>query len=116
MLLAKHLDRSRFAPELLVLRRGGVLESLVPTDVPIHCLSDNVKPSSYYWPGAVHRAQVNALSQLLTARQIDVVYDRTFHMSLIAGPACSQVGVPRISTMVSPPSFAVPLNAGRFVC
>ncbi len=115
LLLAKHLDRSRFAPELLVLRRGGVLESLVPADVPIHCLAEAAKPTRIYWPGAVHRAQVRALANLLTERQIDVVYDRTFHMSLIAGPACDQVQVPRVSTIVSPPSFAVPLNAGRFV-
>ena len=115
LMLAKHLDRNRFAPELLVLRRGGVLEPSVPADVPIHCLAEVTKPSKFYWPGAVHRAQVKTLASLLTERRIDVVYDRTFHMSLIAGPACAQVQVPRVSTIVSPPSFAVPLNAGRFV-
>lgn len=115
LMLAKHLDRDRFAPELLVLRRGGVLEPAVPADVPIHCLTELAKPTRIYWPGSVHRAQVKALARLLTEREVDVVYDRTFHMSLIASPACDQVQVPRVSTIVSPPSFAVPLNAGRFV-
>ncbi len=115
VMLARHLNRQQFAPELLVLRRGGVLESSVPSDVPIHCLNELVKPAAFYWPGQVHRNQVKALTQLLLQRRIDVIYDRTFHMSLIAAPAASEVKVPRVSTVVSPPSFAVPLNAGRFL-
>lgn len=67
------------------------------------------------WPGKIHRAQVRHLTRLLKERQIDVVYDRTFLMTLIAAPAAAKVGVPRVSTIVSPPSRIVPLNGGRFL-
>ena len=36
-------------------------------------------------------------------------------MTMIAGPACKTAGVPRVSTIVSPPSHAVPLVESRFV-
>lgn len=116
--LLQHLDRARFAPELYLLRRSGSLLSRVPADVPIH--SFDAEPSRTHtrwlrWPGSVHRAQVNHLTRLLRQRSIDVIYDRTFHMSLIASPAATACAVPRVSTIVSPPSHAVPLNAGRFL-
>jgi glycosyltransferase involved in cell wall biosynthesis len=115
LLLLTHLSRMRFAPELLVLRRGGTLYDKIPQDVVIHCLEEMLPVHRIGWPGRIFRAQVAALTRLLIERRIDVVYDRTFHMTLIAGPAAKSVGVPRVSTVVSPPSCAVPLNAGRFI-
>ncbi len=114
LLLLRHLSRERFTPELLVLQRGGSLYEQLPPDVPVHCLEERMPNFRIGWPGRIHRAQVAALKQLLVERSIDVVYDRTFHMTLIAGPAAAAVGLPRVSTIVSPPSHAVPLNAGRF--
>ncbi|MGV3486297.1 MAG: glycosyltransferase [Planctomycetaceae bacterium] len=115
LLLLRHLSRERFLPELMVLRRGGSLYDQIPSDVPVHCLSDGLPRWRVRWPGRIHHAQVAALRKLLVDREIAVVYDRTFHMSLIAGPAAAAAGVPRVSTIVSPPSRAVPLNAGKFV-
>jgi glycosyltransferase involved in cell wall biosynthesis len=63
----------------------------------------------------VHRNQVADVVRILAGRRIDVIYDRTFHMTLIASEAASALGIPRVSTIVSPPSRAVPLNAGRFL-
>lgn len=141
LLLLKHLDRRRFVPELYLLHRTGSLLDEVPADVPIHCFEDAScrndanQPqirSSQSWlqrslekiasrlkrlsfPGKVHRQQVADVARVLAQRQIDVIYDRTFHMTLIAGEAALATGVPRVSTIVSPPSRAVPLNAGRFL-
>jgi len=141
LLLLKHLDRRRFAPELYLLRRTGSLLDQVPGDVPIHCFEDAgsridggqppFRSLDQGWqrslakiaarlkwlplPGRVHRRQVADVARVLVERQIDVIYDRTFHMTLIAGEAALTTGVPRVSTIVSPPSRAVPLNAGRFL-
>jgi len=140
LLLLQHLDRLRFAPELYVLRRCGSLLPQVPVDVPIHTFEDAA--SREHWPtsrhpaqsafrrlqtlasrgcqrlplpGKIHRRQISDVARVMAAQQIDVVYDRTFHMSLIAAEAARYDRVPRVSTIVSPPSRAVPLNAGRFI-
>ena len=119
LLLLKHLDRRRFAPELYLLHRTGSLLDQVPADVPIHCFEDAGSRANRRWrlplPGKVHRQQVADVATVLAMRRIDVIYDRTFHMTLIAGEAALAAGVPRVSTIVSPPSRAVPLNAGRFL-
>jgi len=115
LLLLKHLSRERFAPELFVLRRGGSLFDQIPSDVAVHCFEDSAPKFRFGWPGRIHRAQVAAVRRILVERKIDVVYDRTFHMTLIAGPAAAAANVPRVSTIVSPPSHAVPQNAGRFL-
>lgn len=132
LLLLKHLDRRRFAPELYLLRRTGTLLDQVPAGVPIHCFEDAAtrtvetrcdQPIAKIvsvinrlpFPGKIHRQQVADVAMVLAQRQIDIVYDRTFHMTLIAGEAALVAGVPRVSTIVSPPSRAVPLGAGRFL-
>ena len=115
LLLLKHLSRERFSPELFILRRGGSLYEQIPSDIPVHCFEDSAPNFRMSWPGRIHRAQVAAVRRVLIEREIDVVYDRTFHMTLIAGPAADAVRLPRVSTIVSPPSHAVPQNAGRFL-
>jgi len=145
LLLLQRLDRSKFSPELYLLRRAGSLLGQIPPDVPVHCFEEAAERSSgaeerdlsecersdgvlprlraaicrlvdrLPIPGKIHRHQVADLGRVLRSRQIDVIYDRTFHMSLIAAPAAKACGVPRVSTIVSPPSRAVPLNAGRFL-
>jgi len=101
--LVRHLDRSRFAPELFLIRREGVHLNSIPKDVPIHCYHDNCKPKLLNWPGREHSRQVRYLATILKSRDIDVLYDRTYHMTQITGPATLKIGVPRISTVVSPP-------------
>jgi glycosyltransferase involved in cell wall biosynthesis len=52
----------------------------------------------------MHRRQVDHLTSVILQRQIDVVYDRTFHMTLVSAKACRRAGVGRVSVIVSPPS------------
>tara|TARA_R110002049_G_scaffold4601_5_gene32548 strand:- start:757668 stop:758873 length:1206 start_codon:yes stop_codon:yes gene_type:complete len=127
LLLLKHLDRQRFAPHLYVTERAGELMASVPDDVPVHCFSDcqptgdekaggpksaSRKTGKLYFPGRVLRQQVAHLRSLVTDQSIDVIYDRTFHMTLIAGQLRN---IDRVSTIVSPPELALPLVESRFV-
>jgi glycosyltransferase involved in cell wall biosynthesis len=113
LLLLQHLNRDRFAPELYLSRRCGDLLDRVPGDVPVHAFSDLRWQPGFYWPGRAHRSQVRHLRELVAARSIDVVYDRTFHMSLIAGGLPSRV--PRVAAIVSPPDRDLTTSEHRFV-
>lgn len=116
LLLLRHLDRDRFAPQLYLGERAGELLSEVPADVPVHAYSDSAPSTpARYLPGRILRRQTRHLSELLRRERIEVVYDRTFHMSLIAGPAAARAAVPRVATIVSPPEYALPLLEKRFL-
>lgn len=115
LMLLKHLDRCQFSPHLYVMERAGNLLSQVPTDVPIHSFEDVRKEPVIYLPGGMMRQQIRHLKKLLSDESIDVIYDRTFHMTMIAGPASRERDIPRISTIVSPPELALPLVEKRFV-
>jgi len=115
LLFLKHLDRTRFTPFLYLSERAGDLLSQIPDDVPIHSFDETPVQRGLYYPGRILSQQVSHLRDLLRAASIDVIYDRTFHMTLIAGPAAYSAGVPRISTIVSPPHLALPLVESRFV-
>lgn len=115
VLLLKHLDRTRFTPHLYVLDRDGDLGSKVPGDVPVHSYQDASAVGGVYFPGKVLRHQINHVRDTIIRQSIDVVYDRTFHMTMIAGKACRAAGVPHVSTIVSPPELAVPMVESRFV-
>ncbi|MGI9472006.1 MAG: glycosyltransferase [Rubripirellula sp.] len=115
LLLLRHLDRKRFTPHLYVLERKGELFREIPDDVAVHAFDDLQHQPAFYFPGRVLQQQVQHLRQLLLAKSIDVVYDRTFHMTMIAGAACRRSMTPRVSTIVSPPDRALPLVERRFV-
>lgn len=115
LLLLQHLDRTRIIPHLYLLERTGELLREIPEDVTIHSFTDAQRPSSFYFPGRVLRQQVRHLRHLVESESIDVVYDRTFHMTMIAGNACTGSRTPRVSTIVSPPEHALPLVEKRFV-
>jgi glycosyltransferase involved in cell wall biosynthesis len=112
--ILRHLDRSQFEPHLYLVRRAGGFLSEVPDDVPITAFDDVSNPGGIYLPGRIRRAQIAHFASALTDLQIDIVYDRTPHMTLIAGPACRQSGVPHLSTIVSNPSHDLSDNIGRF--
>ena len=114
-LLLRHLDRQRFAPELYLTHRDGPLLSQVPSDVPIHSFDCVAQTGGLYYPGRVLRQQINFLTSVVRSGGYDAIYDRTFHMSLIAGPAAKRCAVPRVSTIVSPPDFALPHVEKKFV-
>ncbi|WP_164102423.1 glycosyltransferase [Candidatus Laterigemmans baculatus] len=114
LLLLEHLDRRRFAPELYLTYRRGELLSEVPADVPVHAFDDTEPELKLNWPGRKHRRMVRHLRTLIGQRGIDVVYDRTFHMTLVAGPATRGL-VGRVSTIVSPPDRDLTRNEPRFL-
>lgn len=113
--LLQSLDRQRFAPELYVTYRRGSLLQQVPSDVPIHAYDDHPLRPWIQWPGRMHRHLVKSLRQLIEERSYDVVYDRSFHMTLIAAPACQPSQTPRLATIVSPPSLDLPSSEQRFL-
>jgi glycosyltransferase involved in cell wall biosynthesis len=113
--LLKHLDRARFEPLLYLVTRGGELLGDVPPDVPIFAGSDAGAVPKLYWPGRRFRLQSRHLRGVLTAQRVDVVYDRTYFMTLIAGEATRRLAIPRISAVVSNPERDVARTAQRFV-
>ena len=112
--ILRYVERSRFEPHLYLVSRSGEFLSQVPDDVPVTAFDDDPSPSGVYLPGRIRRAQIAHFAQTLSDQQIDVVYDRTPHMTLIAGPACRRSGVPRVSTVVSNPAHDLRDNIGRF--
>ncbi|WP_182865316.1 glycosyltransferase [Rhodopirellula sp. JC639] len=113
LLLSQTLDRSRFEPHLYLTERAGEFLDQVPSDVPIHSFDTCQDSGGVYIPGRQLRRQTEFLRSVIRDNRIDVVYDRTFHMTLIAGKAAA--GIRRISTIVSPPHLALPLVEKRFV-
>lgn len=115
LLLLQHLDRSLFAPHLYLTERAGDRLPSVPDDVPIHAYSDVPSQTGLYYPGRAMGHQTEYLCQVLRRNAIEVIYDRTFHMTMIAGPAGHRCRIPRVSTIVSPPELAVPMVESRFI-
>lgn len=113
LLLAQHLDRARFEPHLYLTEATGAFLKQVPDDVPIHSFDSVADTTRLYVPGRQLRRQTEYVRQVIDTQRIDVVYDRTFHMTLLAGRAAA--GVRRVSTIVSPPHQALPLVEKRFV-
>jgi glycosyltransferase involved in cell wall biosynthesis len=115
LLLLRHLDRTRFEPHLFLLERTGDLLSRVPEDVKIHSFDDRPKKAGFYFPGRIFRQQAARVREHCQTESIDVIYDRTFRMTMLAAAAIDRLGIPRVSTIVSPPHHAVPLVEKRFV-
>ncbi|MEM9587033.1 MAG: glycosyltransferase [Planctomycetota bacterium] len=115
LLLLKHLDRQRFTPHLYLVDRAGALLDQLPDDVVVHAYSDRPPSGGWYYPGRELRRQSQHVHSVLLDNDIRAVYDRTFQMSLIAAQPAGRLGVPRVSTIVSPPHLAVPLVEKRFV-
>lgn len=112
--LLQGLDRARFEPILYLVYHTGSLLTDVPSDVRVISFWDNHHPPKWNWPGRIHALQIAHLVKILTRENIDVVYDRLFHMTLIAGPATHRVRVPRVSTIVSPPQFDLERSEKRW--
>lgn len=123
-LLAEHLPRDQFDVHLFLTHRTGELLDRLPDDVAIHSLEP--LPSSLghrllnRWPGRVLRSQAAGFRKIIEKHSIDVVYDRAFHNTLIAGhpsvvAAGCQDSFRRVSTIVSPPAEALPTVEKRFV-
>ena len=120
-MLARHLDRGRFDVHLYLTQAVGDLLSTIPNDVTIHHPPESFSPRiSDRIPGGLLKRQAEWFRDLIRRADVDVIYDRTFHMTLIAGHPIVQRGssgrpCPRVSTIVSPPEVALPLVEKRFV-
>ena len=113
LLLAKHLNRTRFQPHLFLTEAKGDFLSLVPGDIPIHAFDQCGPAEGLYYPGRQLRRQVRFLREVIEQNQIDVVYERTFGMTMLGLGAGGDHR--RVATIVSPPHLAVPLVESRFV-
>lgn len=113
--ILRRLDRSRFEPHLYLLDRSGEFLAEIPEDVPISAYSDDAKTGGLYVPGKVFRQQVAHLTRHLQSGGFDILYDRTFLMPPVTGPATRTTGVPRISTVTADPDRDLASNLHRFV-
>ena len=113
--ILSRIDRVRFEPHLYLLDRSGEFLEDVPSDVTVTSFSDTPQPGGLTLPGTMFRRQIAHLTQHLRAGEFDVVYDRTFLMPPVTGPAAQASGVPRISTVTADPRRDLANNLQRFV-
>lgn len=112
--ILQQLDRRRFRPHLFTFYRHGSLRDQVPADVPHFCYEEQVGPLRSGWiPGGIQRKLSRRLAQYLIEQQIDVVYDRTFPVAWVTGPACRRTNTAYINTIVENPDRGFATAAGR---
>ena len=112
--LLKHIDRAKYRPLLYLIYRTGELLPEVPDDVPVFAFDETPDRRRLWIPGFTHLRHVNHMADCLRREDVDVVYDRTWHMSLVSGEATRKTGTPRISVIVTDPPRDFPATAGRF--
>ena len=112
--LLKNIDRTKYAPMLYLIYRMGELLPEVPDDVPIVAFDETPEVDRLWIPGLMHLRHVNHMAKMIRLLKIDVVYDRTWHMSLVSGEATRKTKTPRISVIVTDPPQDFPATAGRF--
>jgi glycosyltransferase involved in cell wall biosynthesis len=117
--LLHDLDRNGFEPILYLVYRTGPLLAEIPADVPV--IAFDRHPVRTGWrslfsriPGQLRRDIIADLTETLRRERIDCVYDRTYHMTMLAAPACRAAHVPRVSTVVSDPKSDFDLQEKRF--
>jgi glycosyltransferase involved in cell wall biosynthesis len=112
--ILRRLDRARFEPHLYIVTPGGELLGELPEDVPLDIFGLRYRPQRWIYSGQAHRARVRDLAAMLHERRIDVVYDRTYHMTLITAGAVQRRPTPRISVIVTDPARDFQTNHERF--
>jgi glycosyltransferase involved in cell wall biosynthesis len=112
--ILQRLDRERFAPHLYIITPGGELLPEVPADVPLYVFRDRYRPPRWSYPGQAHRARVRDLVKVLREQQIELVYDRTYHMTLITAAAVRKTPAARVSVIVTDPQRDFETNIERF--
>jgi len=112
--ILQRLDRTRFQPYLYVVSAGGELLPEVPADVPVFIFSERNRQTHWWYPGQAHGARVRDLAEVLRQEKINVVYDRTYHMTLITAPAGHAASTARISVIVADPRLDIDTNRERF--
>lgn len=112
--LVQHLDPDRFSAEVYLHYRQGTYLERLPEQTPVHAFWSDYQQPAFRFPGQIHRAQVRHLENVIRQRQIDLVYDRTFHMTLVTAPACARTSTPRVSVIVRTPSDDLYHSQERF--
>ncbi|MDF1745815.1 MAG: glycosyltransferase, partial [Gimesia sp.] len=108
------LNREKFTPLLYLVSHTGSLLSELPEDVPVFAFDTRHPAPLWNWPGRIHRRLVADMATVIQEQQIDLVFDHTFHMTLIAGPATAATKTRRISLVVSDPDIDLKSNEKRF--
>lgn len=98
----------------MVVSSGGDLLPEVPSDVPVFVFAERNRQSRWWYPGQAHRARIRDLAEVIRQEQIDLVYDRTYHMTLITAPATQQTKTPRVSVIVTDPQLDFETNPELF--
>ena len=112
--ILKHLNRQDYQPELYVISAHGELLGEVPDDVPVHIFERRNSAQIGKFPGSGFRARVRDLAKLLDEREIRLIYDRTYHMTLISAAATQKRPTPRVSVIVTDPRLDFETNPERF--
>ena len=113
--MLQHLDRTTFEPLLYLVYREGELLREIPGDVPVFAFWDRHTLPQFRIPGQIHHWQVQDFERVAREQRIDVICDRTFFMTMIAGPASRRLGIPRVSFIDCDPQFDLPKTAGQFI-
>lgn len=111
--LATRVDQDYFCPHIYLHYRRGLYLDRTPASIPIFDFWTG-QEGRRLLPGQIHRAQVTHLANTIQRSSINLVYDRTFHMTLVTAPACRRTNCRRISTIVSPPSKDFAQSKERF--
>ncbi|MEX1232833.1 MAG: glycosyltransferase [Planctomycetaceae bacterium] len=101
--IMQRLDRSRFTPLLYMIEETGELLPELPSDVKRYAFNKRHAPPKLNWPGRLYRRQTRDLAAVLDAEKIDVIYDRTFPMTLVTAGATRHRPTARVSVAVSHP-------------
>lgn len=109
------LDRDKFTPLLYLVSHSGSLLEELPKDVPVFAFASRNDTPRWNWPGRIHRQLVSDLASVIREQQVDLVFDHTFHMTLIAGPATRKTKTPRVSLIVCDPEQDLTNSESRFL-
>ena len=112
--LLQNLDPDRFEPELYLVTADGELFPELPDDLPVHIFQQRRPEHPGPLPGSAFRARVRDVAQVLEERRIDLIFDRTYHMTLITAGAVRLRPTPRISVIVCDPQRDFETNPERF--
>lgn len=111
---ATHLNPQRYQAQIYLHHARGVFLEQVPAGMPVHAFWSDVSPRPTLLPGRIHALQIKHLIRVIQQERIEVVYDRTFHMTLVTAAACRATKTARLSVIVSPPSRDFETSRERF--
>ncbi|QDT65105.1 glycosyltransferase [Calycomorphotria hydatis] len=101
--ILQNLDRERFEPFLYLIHKTGPWLDQVPDDVTIEAFSDPQGKPRRWIRGLSRFSITRDLIRVIKLHEIDVLYDRTFPMTMLTAPATTWTKTPRISAVVDLP-------------